>query len=53
MNLAVEWAKMGERKQGGEGQLWRGVEIGIEMNDFLTGGPGMQLTSRPQPILGF
>lgn len=28
-------------------------EIGIEMNDFLTGGPRMQLTSRPQPILGF
>lgn len=46
---------MGERKQGGEGQLGGGggVEIRIEMNDFLTGGPGMQLTSRPQPVLGF
>lgn len=38
---------------GGGGGVWHVVEIGIEMNDFLTGGLGMQLTSRLQSVLGF
>lgn len=51
VNLMVEpwrWVN-GNGVVGG----WRVAEIGIEMNDFLTGGPRMQLTSRPQPVLGF
>lgn len=51
---------MGDRKGVGRRRrrrrnrgAWQVVEIGIEMNDFLTGGHGMQLTSRPQPVLGF